>query len=291
MSARGTRGGWAWTAALLLAACPRGGTKAAGGNEAPSVDGQPESASPNRRVSRPGAGTIVGITVRQATPAAVVEDAFTALDAAEARYSEWNPESMTSRAARGTPQALDEGGVLLFKTAFTLGMLSGGAFNIGHGGTAWFTQADTLTVEGAGLDLGGLLKGFLADRAADALRGAGVTDFAVDAGGDVVVGGSLLPGGDGWPADVVLAGRVATVTVTQALSTSSQEQQPGHVVDGRTGLAATGLAGVYVTAPTGLLADGQATALLASGGAMALLPGSCAVLVNRDSPSTRRCAE
>lgn len=260
----------------LFSACPHPAT--------------PEPATENRRVSRPGAGTIVGITVRERTSPAVVDRAFAALAASEAVYSEWQPDSLTARAAAGEPQVLDPLGVTLFALALDLHRRAGGAFDIGHRGDGWSLDGATLSARGP-LDLGALLKGFLADRAADALREAGVADFAVDAGGDVVVGGAARPGGEGWPVDVVLGGQATTVTVTAALSTSSQEQQPGHVVDARTSSPANGLLGVYVTAPSGLLADGQATALLASGGSMPLLPGSCAVLLPVHGREQRVCGE
>ncbi|MBM4367312.1 MAG: FAD:protein FMN transferase [Deltaproteobacteria bacterium] len=241
----------------------------------------------NTRVSRPGAGTIVGITVRRDTDPALVDGAFAALAAWEARYSEWNPGSITSRATT-SPQDLDAEGLALFRYAGWLHDASGGAFDIGWRGATWSVRGDQLTASGP-LDLGGLLKGFLADRAADSLRAAGVGDFAVDVGGDVVVEGEARPGSGGWPVDVAVGGTIRTVTVIEALSTSSQEQQPGHVVDARDGKAASTLAGVYVTARTGLEADGLATAVLASGGGIEPPPGARVCVVGAEGGDT--CGE
>ncbi len=229
------------------------------------------------------------MTVRRDTNIATVHTALDALDAWEALYSEWNPTSITSRAAV-SPQSLEAEGLDLFEYAGWLHDASGGAFDIAWRGATWSVEGYQLTVSGR-LDLGGLLKGFLADRTAEHLREAGLTDFAVDVGGDVVVHGEARPGDGGWPVDVAVAGTIRTVTVTHALSTSSQEQQPGHVVDARDGRPANALAGVYVTAPSGLVADGLATAALASGGVIEPPAGACVYLLGVDGSEAVRCVE
>lgn len=57
----------------------------------------------------------------------------------------------------------------------------------------------------------------------------------------------------------------------QALSTSGDHQQPGHIHRGDTGAPVTGERLVTVVAPTGLVADGLATAIFA-GAPLSLAP-------------------
>ena len=253
--------------------------------------GCPHSGGPtNVRTSRPGAGTIVGITVRSGTPVAAVNDAFAALDRYEGELSEWNPGSKTSLACGGQSQWLDVRSVELFTVATDLRQRTKGAFNLAWRGGGYTLVADMLSTDpGTKLDLGGVLKGFLADRAADALRAAKVANFAVDAGGDIVVGGTEEPGGWGWPVTVVVGGKTQIVHVTGALSTSSQEQQPGHIRDARTGEASSTLAGVFVEAPSGLLADSVATALMAWGGFFDLPEAACGTVIEMSGRQGGQC--
>ena len=223
----------------------------------------------------------MGVVVRSSAPQGVVDAAFDAIRRYEAELSEWDPSSRTALAVAGQPQRLDALGVELFRFVADLRVRSGGAFNVGWRGGDYVLEEDLLSVSsGTRLDLGGVLKGFLADRAAEALRAHGVVDFAVDVGGDVVVGGTERPGSWGWPVQVVFGGTARTVHVTSALSTSSQEQQPGHIVDARSGSGATGLVGVFVEAPTGMVADGVATAIMARGEFFDLPEGACASSVD-----------
>ena len=114
--------------------------------------------------------------------------------------------------------------------------------------------------------LGGLLKGWLNDRAVGALRSLGLTNFLLDAAGDVYAAGNA-EGERGWPVEVWgEGGAVARVRLSdQALSTSGNAGQPGHVHDARTGASVLGDRVVSVVAPTGLVADGLATAIYAGG--------------------------
>ena len=232
----------------------------------------------------------MGITVRQGTPDSAVEAAFSAIERYEGKLSEWRPDSWTSVACTGTPQLLDDLSVGLFGVATALRDRSNGAFNLAWRGGGYSVVEGTLSVEpGTHLDLGGILKGFLADRAADALRSRKVENFAIDAGGDVVVGGTEEPGGWGWPVTVVIGGRSQVVHVTAALSTSSQDQQPGHIRDARTGAAANVLAGVFVEAQSGVWADGVATAVMARGELFDLPETVCASVIETSGRQGSQC--
>jgi thiamine biosynthesis lipoprotein len=134
------------------------------------------------------------------------------------------------------------------------------------------------------------LKGFLADRAAEALRDRGVADAVVDAGGDIVAFGVSSDGEGGWPVAVEVGGiREQLVLRNGALSSSSMEQQPGHIKDARTGAAASQLAGVFVTAPEGVLADAYATGAFAFGGLFRVPEGVCVTAIRAGGRMESTC--
>lgn len=242
------------------------------------------SAGPARaetvRASRLAMGTIVGITVVTDDPAGAarvapaIEAAYAAIEAGEAELSEWRPESATSRlAATGGPVRMTSAADRLFTFALDLRGRTAGAFDL-----AWRTPAATRPVLTNGpdgwslsapgpVDLGGVLKGWLVDRAVEALRARGLQDFLVDAAGDIRAAGSADGAHGGWLVDVAgSGGRLATVRLRDmALSTSGNAGQPGHIHDAATGASMEGARVVSVVAPTGLCADGLATALYAGG--------------------------
>jgi FAD:protein FMN transferase len=129
----------------------------------------------------------------------------------------------------------------------------------------WF---DAWAVPG-GFDPSGLLKGWAAERAAARLRAAGIGDYALTAGADVLVRGRAPHGGP-WrigirhprrPDDVV-----TVLSLTDgAVATSGAADRRGHIVDPHTGRPAGELAVATVTGPDLSVADGYATALYAAG--------------------------
>ena len=134
-----------------------------------------------------------------------------------------------------------------------------------------------LRKRGIQFDLGGIAKGYIADQALEALRQAGVSRALVAVAGDIAAG-APPPGKDGWPVALDAAGASGTVERVlalrnQAVSTSGSRERNyasngrrcSHIVTRWSApCAATGPA-VSVVAPTGLEADGLATALLALG--------------------------
>ena len=114
---------------------------------------------------------------------------------------------------------------------------------------------------GEGIDLGGIAKGWMADRLCEALGPNALANL----GGDLSAGGPG-PAGDGWP--VGLAG-VTVLLVDQGAATSSVRRRrwgehDHHLIDPRTGQPAnTGLEEVSVVAASGVEAEVVAkTALL-----------------------------
>jgi FAD:protein FMN transferase len=125
---------------------------------------------------------------------------------------------------------------------------------------------------GAGIDLGGIAKGWMADRLRDWLGPNALANL----GGDLSAGG-IGPAGDGWP--VGLGG--ATVLLRdQGAATSSVRRrrwsiEHHHLIDPRTGLPSqTGLEEVSVVAANGVEAEVVAKTALLVGPEVA--PAYCA---------------
>ncbi len=117
---------------------------------------------------------------------------------------------------------------------------------------------------GAAVDLGGLAKGWLADRLAEQLG----ENCLVNLGGDLF-GRGVGPDGEGWPVrmgevTVLLADRGAATSGTRRRSWSDQGRLLHHLIDPRTGRpASSDLSEVSVIADTATAAEIAAkTALL-----------------------------
>jgi thiamine biosynthesis lipoprotein len=129
---------------------------------------------------------------------------------------------------------------------------------------------------GLALDFGGIAKGYALDRAATLL--AGVADSAL-----LDLGGQFLWVGPATRRTVGVADPEHSLQVLAAVemqggsvSTSSQAEQPGHIVDPREPVTspARRARSVTVLAPSGMAADAWSTALFVLGcdSALALVP-------------------
>lgn len=138
--------------------------------------------------------------------------------------------------------------------------------------TLRFARAD------ARIDLGGIAKGYGADRAAAALATHGVTDALVDLSGNMVALGHP-PDAPAWriglrdPRDRMPC--FARLPLSDgAIATSGKYEQFvaaggrtfGHILDPRTGVPAEGLIAVTVLAKDAMTADAWGTALFVLGG-------------------------
>jgi thiamine biosynthesis lipoprotein len=123
------------------------------------------------------------------------------------------------------------------------------------------------------LDLGAVAKGLAIDMAARELRASG--DFAIDAGGDLYLGGHG-PNGGPWRIgirhprlDHQLIDSVSVSDAAVCTSGDYERRSPGedghHIVDPRTGASANAVASVTVIGPTAMLADALATAAFVAG--------------------------
>jgi thiamine biosynthesis lipoprotein len=194
-------------------------------------------------------------------PAAVdlaMAAAVGALHRADEDFSTFKPTSWVSRLRRDEislddcPRQVRE----VFRLAATCRDRTSGYFDPG-----W--RADGT------LDPTGLVKGWAADAASAALTAAGLTTHCVNAAGDLRVRGRPGPTRP-WRvgiADPLHRGRfVAAVEGTElAVATSGTAEQGDHIVNPRTGAAASGLASVTVVGPDLAVADAYATAAVAAG--------------------------
>jgi FAD:protein FMN transferase len=126
---------------------------------------------------------------------------------------------------------------------------------------------------GTGIDLGGIAKGWMADRLVETLGPSALANI----GGDLSAGG-VGPAGNGWSVGL---GGVTVLLRNQGAATSSVRRRRWgnelhHLIDPRTGLPArTGLEEVSVVAATGVEAEVVAKAALLAGPELA--PVYCAV--------------
>lgn len=129
----------------------------------------------------------------------------------------------------------------------------------------------------AGIDLGGIAKGYAVDRAAEALRASGVEKAVIDAGGDIFALGAPA-GRSGWSIGIQhplhrdrLAARVCIRD--QAVATSGNyenhvtvgQERYGHLIDPRNGRPSAPVLSATVVGATALVADAWSTTVFLMG--------------------------
>ncbi len=205
-------------------------------------------------------GIPVSVDARHVEPElaeAALDDAFAVLRAADLRFSPYRPDSELARLDRGelTEDELSDDMHEVLEIAARARKDSGGVF-------------DVRTPEGL-LDTNGVVKGWAAQRAADVLVAAGLHDFCLNAGGDIVARGEHEPG-EPWQVAVRDPGDpqkvIAVLTVRDgAVATSGTYERGAHVWDGRTGSRDVPFVAATVVAADLTVADVLATTVLAMG--------------------------
>lgn len=119
------------------------------------------------------------------------------------------------------------------------------------------------------VDPSGLVKGWSVDRAAAMLEQRGACNFAVSAGGDMVLRGCALPD-ECWRVGIqhpTIRDRIAKVVEANdlAVATSGAYARGDHVVDPHTSRPPDGVLSVTITGPELATADAYATAAFAMG--------------------------
>ncbi len=232
------------------------------------------------------------------------EAAFATIASLDGRLSDYRPDSVVRAIERAAPDPVEVDGDVLavVQQALQVARASGGAFDptVAPVVALWREARQTGRLPDAGalararalvdwsrvdvevdarlirlrergmrLDLGGVAKGFILQRALDTLRAHGVTRALVEAGGDIVVG-EAPRGRGGWQVAASCGEwRPAVTIVNAAMATSGATFQfveidgvrYSHVVDPRTGRALTTHHTVHVVAADAALADAWATAL------------------------------
>jgi thiamine biosynthesis lipoprotein len=251
-------------------------------------------------------GTMVTIQVVGSHEGGAVDRAFDWFRRVEACCSRFNPDSelMQLTSNVGVPVPVS---TMLFEAvqfAVTLAQETGGAFDptVGHqmesrGFNREYSTGRVVDtgLEPAGpvsyrdvqldpdrrtitilrpliLDLGAIAKGLAIDTAARELRPA--ENFAIDAGGDLYLGGCNADG-EAWSVGIrhprLRDQVIETLRVSdKAVCTSGNYERAGadargHILDPRTGQPADDVASVTVVAPTAMLADAIATAAFVLG--------------------------
>jgi thiamine biosynthesis lipoprotein len=254
-------------------------------------------------------GTLVTIQVLADGPdvAAAVGRAFGWFREIEFRCTRFDTESELMRLCRETGRPMRVSAVLFEAVRFSVEVarLSGGAFDpaIGRwmeargfdrnyrtgarvnrgradGAASWRDvelDAERRTIllhRELTLDLGAVAKGLAADAAAQEL--AEFRDFAIDAGGDLYLGGRNAEGGP-WRVGIRHPQRplelIARVAVSnRAVCTSGGYERPlpreadeHHILDPRRGRSPRGVASATVIAPHAMLADALATSAFVLG--------------------------
>ena len=119
------------------------------------------------------------------------------------------------------------------------------------------------------VDPSGLVKGWAVEEAVAILLRAGGRNFAVNAGGDIVVRGGPAPG-RAWRVGIqhpeIRQAMAAVLEVRDlAVATSGAYERGEHVIDARSGAPPTDLLSATVVGPSLTFADAYATARLRDG--------------------------
>jgi thiamine biosynthesis lipoprotein len=266
------------------------------------------------RVSRPLMGALFEIAAwvpggRQAAAQELLNEALDVAADLEGQISSWDPESETSavnRAAGLAPVAIGEDLRALVEIAVAWADRTDGAFDVtvaplidlwkraedqemlpteteiqGELDRVGFkkilVEEDTLFLSESGMRLGfgAIGKGFAADHVAEMLLAAGVENFIVGAGGDLIVRGAR--GAESWQVGVRDPRRSGLLAVSpisnRAVATSGDYEQfisvggyrYSHILDPRNGMPVSGLTSVTVFSAHAVDSDALATALFVMG--------------------------
>lgn len=199
-------------------------------------------------------GTVVSFDLRGGEPpAGAIERAVAWLHEVDARFSPYRPDSEVSRLADGTLAERDAHPDVRAVLAMceALRVDSDGAFDA----RGWSSDGR--------LDPSGLVKGWAVQRAADELDAAGVRDFAIGAGGDIVARGEPEVGrswrvGIRHPREMDRVAAVLAVT-DLAVATSATYERGAHIRDPRSASASADLQNLTVVGPSLTWADAYAT--------------------------------
>lgn len=200
-------------------------------------------------------GMPVIVDVRDPVGEALLDDVFAWFHEVDARFSTYRDDSEVSRLGRGA-MALEQTHPdvrWIYARCDELRLLTDGYF-------------DVSAVNG---DPSGLVKGWSVDRAGALLAEAGLRNWAIYAGGDILLRGGALPE-SAWRIGIqhpLHRDRIArTLLATDlAVATSGAYERGEHILDPHTRAAPSGVLSVTVAGPDLTAADAFATAAFAMG--------------------------
>lgn len=216
-----------------------------------------ESAAPlGARLAEEIMGTVFSLDARDGVAESAIDAFFDELRAADARFSTFRLDSETSRLARGelrTEQTSEQMREVLARCE-ELRRRTRGYFDARASGR---------------LDPSGLVKGWATERAAAVLHRAGVSNYCVNAGGDVLVHGEPADG-QRWRVGIRHPERADAIAAVLeagdlAVATSGAYERGHHVIDPHRGRPARGILSLTVIGPSLATADAYATAGFAMG--------------------------
>lgn len=202
-------------------------------------------------------GMAISIDVRDrvsGTPG--LDEVLAWFDHVDETFSTYRPDSPISRIGRSELpiRAADREVVDVLLACEDIRRRSGGVFD------AFAVPAPN----GTTLDPSGYVKGWAVDRAAELLRAAGLADFCINAGGDVLTSGRPGPGAE-WNVGIRHPDAPTALAVllhaagTVAVATSATYERGAHIIDPRTGAPTTALASATVIGPDLATTDAYAT--------------------------------
>ena len=286
-----------------------------------------------RTASRTGFAldTVVTITIHdsgKADPEKALDAAFAEITRLENLLSVTRPQSDVSRinASGGAPVTVSSETAQVLQTALQYAELSQGALDVTvyTASVLWdfesgvlpsdealatataqvnyrqlHVEGTTVTLSGGMLDLGGIAKGYVADRVSDVLKQHGVASAVVDLGGNIVALGSKGNApfriGVKKPADpdqlcAVIEGKNLSVVTSGIYERGFDKDgvRYHHILDPKTGMPVQNtLASVTVVCAESMDADALSTACFVLGEQQALtliesLPNTEVLFVRRD---------
>jgi thiamine biosynthesis lipoprotein len=221
-------------------------------------------------------GTVVTVEVLRtgADAEAALDRAFAWFQEIENCCTRFRDSELTRLTAQpGNPVPVSDVLFEVIRFAVSVAETTDGAFDPTLGSGGWrdiqidHENKTIVLLRPMALDLGAVAKGLAVDTAARELQP--FEDFAIDAGGDLYLGGKNAQG-EVWSVGVRHPRRdrevIHTLRVSdQAVCTSGDYERGAHIVDPATGFPAEKIASATVVAPSAMLADALATAAFVKG--------------------------
>ena len=229
--------------------------------------------------SMPVMDTIIEISVWDDGGNAIIAYGFQEVRRIEDQFSVFKPASEIARLNDGRLEEMSAECRNLLAAAEKYREITGGAFDIDyrHNGR---------------IDLGGIAKGYAADKVARIFRDKGISRAMINIGGNLYLLG-YPPGKNFWTVGIKDPGQPGRLIASLRLdaetgvATSGDYERPGHIIDPVAGANTGELFSVTIIAPTAVEADALSTGVFVMGrrqGSQLIekLPGIEGVIIDKD---------